>query len=234
MSDLTTTPSPTTSRNPWLRTTERWMVTFIGFPLGGLVAELVAGPVDSSRAALVGGLITGLFVGLAQWWGIGRGGPAVRQWIAATAIALMVGLGVGATAVGFSTSLRALVIQGAICGLAVGAAQAFVLRARLGRPALAWPPALAAIWAIGWAPPSAVWLSVPPRRSCSERDSGGSASSGPPALAVIWAIGWAVTTLFGVQVDQQFTVFGSSGALVVTALTAVLPLMINCREESAS
>ena len=194
MSDLTTTPSPTTSRNPWLRTTERWMVTFIGFPLGGLVAELVAGPVDSSRAALVGGLITGLFVGLAQWWGIGRGGPAVRQWIAATAIALMVGLGVGATAVGFSTSLQALVIQGAICGLAVGAAQAFVLRARLGRPALAWPPALAAIWAIGW----------------------------------------AVTTLFGVQVDQQFTVFGSSGALVVTALTAVLPLMINCREESAS
>ena len=194
MSDLTTTPSPTTSRNPWLRTTARWMVTFIGFPLGGLVAELVAGPVDSSRAALVGGLITGLFVGLAQWWGIGRGGPAVRQWIAATAIALMVGLGVGATAVGFSTSLRALVIQGAICGLAVGAAQAFVLRARLGRPALAWPPALAAIWAIGW----------------------------------------AVTTLFGVQVDQQFTVFGSSGALVVTALAAVLPLMINCREESAS
>jgi hypothetical protein len=194
MSDLTTTPSPTTSRNPWLRTTARWMVTFIGFPLGGLVAELVAGPVDSSRAALVGGLITGLFVGLAQWWGIGRGGPAVRQWIAATAIALMVGLGVGATAVGFSTSLHALVIQGAICGLAVGAAQAFVLRARLGRPALAWPPALAAIWAIGW----------------------------------------AVTTLFGVQVDQQFTVFGSSGALVVTALTAVLPLMINCHEESAS
>lgn len=75
MSDLTTTPSPTTSRNPWLRTTARWMVTFIGFPLGGLVAELVAGPVNSSRAALVGGLITGLFVGLAQWWGIGRGGP---------------------------------------------------------------------------------------------------------------------------------------------------------------
>jgi hypothetical protein len=194
MSDLTTTPSPTTSRNPWLRTTARWMVTFIGFPLGGLVAEFVAGPVDSSRAALVGGLITGLFVGLAQWWGIGRGGPAVRQWIAATAIALMVGLGVGATAVGFSTSLQALVIQGAICGLAVGAAQAFVLRARLGRPALAWPP----------------------------------------ALAVIWAIGWAVTTLFGVQVDQQFTVFGSSGALVVTALTAVLPLIINCHEKSAS
>ena len=48
-------------------------------------------------------------------------------------------------------------------------------------------------------------------------------SPGRVALAAIWAAGWAVTTAVGVEVDQQFTVFGSSGALVVTALTAVLP-----------
>ena len=46
------------------------------------------------------------------------------------------------------------------------------------------------------------------------------------ALAAIWAVGWAVTYAFGIQVDQQFTVFGSSGAVVVTALTAVLPLTL--------
>jgi hypothetical protein len=85
-------------------------------------------------------------------------------------------------------------VQGAICGLAVGAAQAVVLRARLGRLALAWPPALAAIWALGW----------------------------------------TITTLGGIQVDQRFTVFGSFGAITVTALTAVLPLIINRAGNSAS
>ncbi len=86
-------------------------------------------------------------------------------------------------------------VRGAICGLAVGAAQAVVLRARLGRLALAWPP---------------------------------------PALAAIWALGWTITTLGGIQVDQRFTVFGSFGAITVTALTAVLPLIINRAGNSAS
>jgi hypothetical protein len=42
---------------------------------------------------------------------------------------------------------------------------------------------------------------------------------------MIWAIGWAVTTSIGVQVDEQFTVFGSAGAIVVTAITAILPVL---------
>ena len=53
-------------------------------------------------------------------------------------------------------------------------------------------------------------------------------------LALVWplylsgtcAIGWAVTTTAGIDVDQQFTIFGSSGALVATVLTAVLPLAL--------
>lgn len=188
MSDLTTTPSTTTARYSSLRAAARWMVTFVGFPLGGFAAMLLVGPVDSPWAAVVGGLITGLAIGVAQFLGMGRGDrPPVGPWIAATTIGMMVGLAVGATAVDYATSLQALVIRGAICGLAVGAGQAFMLRPRLGRLALAWPP----------------------------------------ALAVIWAIGWAVTTSAGILVDQQFTVFGSFGAIVVTALTAVLPVIIN-------
>jgi hypothetical protein len=50
-----------------------------------------------------------------------------------------------------------------------------------------------------------------------------------PALGVIWAAGWTVTTAAGIGVDDQFTVFGSSGALVVTALTLVLPFALNRR-----
>jgi hypothetical protein len=187
MHDLQITPSPRTTTAPWRRSTARWMVTFVGFPLGGLAAELLTGPVDSVGTALLGGLITGSILGAVQVWGIGRRRPPVGRWIAATAIGLMVGLGVGVTAVDYDTSVGALVIQGAICGIAVGAAQALVLRPLLGSLARAWPAALAAIWAAGW----------------------------------------AITTSIGVQVDQQFTVFGSSGALVVTALTAVLPFVVN-------
>ena len=48
----------------------------------------------------------------------------------------------------------------------------------------------------------------------------------PAALPIVWALGWFVTTSIGIAVDQQFIVFGASGALVVTALTAVLPLTL--------
>ena len=36
----------------------------------------------------------------------------------------------------------------------------------------------------------------------------------------------------GIRVDEQFYVFGASGALVATALTAVLPIVINRTEAS--
>src|SRR5262249_7967227 len=129
---------------------------------------------------------SGAALGAAQSFAFSRGRPPVAAWIAATALGLMVGLGVGATAVDFDTTFSALVVQGAICGLAVGLGQAFVLFARHRTVALALPP----------------------------------------LLTLAWASGWAITTAIGVQVDDQFTVFGSSGALVVTAATSFLPLVL--------
>ena len=57
------------------------------------------------------------------------------------------------------------------------------------------------------------------------------------ALAFVWpfflsgtfAIGWTVTTSIGIDVDKQFTIFGSSGALVATLLTIVLPMALSSR-----
>jgi len=170
------------------------MVSFLGFPLGGLAAILVVGAVDNLTAALIGGLITGTILGAAQSWAMGRSGPPALLWIAATGVGFMAGFGVGSAVVDYDTSLAALTVQGAISGLAVGIAQALVLRRRLGRLVLVWPA----------------------------------------ALPVIWALGWVVTTSIGVAVDQQFIVFGSSGALVVTALTAVLPLVLTRKAASAS
>jgi hypothetical protein len=163
------------------------MVTFVGFPLGAVAARLIAGPIDDTLAAGVGGLVSGAVLGAAQSWGFGRLGPPVGRWIAATGIGLMVGLSIGATAVDFATDAAALVGQGAVCGLAVGVAQAIVLRHRSTTLAFGWPLVLGALWAAGW----------------------------------------AITLAVGVRVDEQFTVFGSSGAIVVTAATAVLPLALS-------
>ncbi len=54
----------------------------------------------------------------------------------------------------------------------------------------------------------------------------------PLFLSGTFAIGWAVTTSAGIDVDQQFTIFGSSGALLATFLTAVLPLVLNSRHDT--
>jgi len=42
------------------------------------------------------------------------------------------------------------------------------------------------------------------------------------AMPVLFAIGWTVTTLGGIDVDQQFTVFGAFGAIAFTLLSGLL------------
>ena len=175
----------------WKQSALRWLPTFIGFPVGGFVAELVAGPVDGLAAALLAGAITGLVLGAVQAWAMGSSGPPAQRWIVATTAGLAVGLALGSAAVGYGTSLGDLVVQGAICGLALGSAQALVLR---GRAAYLWAPALSALWALGW----------------------------------------AISTSIGVDVETQWAVFGASGAVVVTAATAVLLPLLLATPRSAS
>jgi hypothetical protein len=42
------------------------------------------------------------------------------------------------------------------------------------------------------------------------------------AMPALWSLGWTVTTLAGIAVDQQFIVFGASGAVLVTAITGLI------------
>ena len=129
-----------------------------------------------------------------QALGLGPIGPSIRSWIIATGAGLAVGLGIGAAVVDYGTSMGDLAVQGVICGLVLGGAQAVVLRPRLGNLAFAWPFVLGATWALGW----------------------------------------TVTTAIGVDVEAQYTVFGSSGALVVTILTAILPVALATRTERSA
>jgi hypothetical protein len=43
-----------------------------------------------------------------------------------------------------------------------------------------------------------------------------------PAMPILLALGWTATTLIGVDVDEQFTVFGAMGAIVFTLLSGLL------------
>lgn len=166
--------------SPALRTWAIWTLGFLAFPLAGLAGTAVVGRVDSPLAALVGGAVAGLGIGLGQALA-SRGRLDVRRWVPATAAGMGLGLLLGAAVVDYGTSLPDLALMGALTGLVLGPAQALALP-REARPRWAWAAAL-------------------------------------PAL---WALGWTTTTLGGIAVDEQFTVFGAYGAITFSALSGLL------------
>jgi hypothetical protein len=46
------------------------------------------------------------------------------------------------------------------------------------------------------------------------------------AMPALWALGWTATTLGGIAVDEQFTVFGAYGAITFSALSGLLLLVL--------
>ncbi len=128
----------------------RWVGTFIGFPLAGVTARLVAGNIDSTGAAALGGLAGGAVLGAVQAGIAGLPAGERARWIGGTAVGLAAGLAVGATAVGFDTDAASLVAMGAISGAGVGIAQAIAGSMRM-RDRVLWALATPAMWAGGWA-----------------------------------------------------------------------------------
>ena len=83
---------------------------------------------------------------------------AVRNGnIKPTVIAL--GLAVVAVGVGYGTSIGELALMGAITGVPVGAAQAFLLRRRVAR-SWVWAVAMPLLWALGWTVTAAAGIGV--------------------------------------------------------------------------
>ncbi len=159
----------------------RWMAGFLGFPLAGVAARAVAGPIDDLSAAVVGGLAAGATLGAVQALAR-RSEPHDRlRWVLVSSIGLSAGLAVGAAGVDYGTSTGDLIVMGAITGAGVGLAQATVLPTATRRR-------------IAWA------LATP----------------------ALWALGWAVTANVIVDADQHHAMFGSSGALLVAALSGLL------------
>ena len=124
------------------------LAILLGFPIGGLIANSVVGPVDRVVAALTCGLLAGAVIGAAQWLALRPLVPWI--WIAATSVGMATGLTIGAALVDYGIGRGDLVLMGALTGVAVGVMQALVL-ARQRIPGAAWwaaanPPA----WGIGW------------------------------------------------------------------------------------
>jgi hypothetical protein len=135
-----------------------WCLAFLGFPVGGLVAEAIVGPIDGVGVAVAAGAIAGLAIGTAQWLVLRRIGIDAR-WIALTAVGLAVGLGIGVAIFDYGTSIGDLAVLGAVSGLCVGAAQWLVLRHNVGVSFL-WVPGIAACWAIGWTITTSIGVDV--------------------------------------------------------------------------
>ena len=136
-----------------------WTVAFVSFPVAGIAAQAAAGRINDAAAALAGGLIAGAVIGAGQWLAARRllGDPLA--WIAATAAGMGAGQLAGAWVAGYGTSAGELAVMGAITGVPVGAAQAFLLRGRLARPWV-WAAAVPVLWALGWTVTAAAGVGV--------------------------------------------------------------------------
>jgi hypothetical protein len=90
-----------------------------------------------------------------------------------------------------------LLVGAAAVGYRTGLADLAVMGSLTGIPtgiaqAFALPPSLRHRWA---------WAAVAP---------------------ILWGLGWTVTTLIGIDVEQQYTEFGLSGALTYSALSGLV------------
>ena len=125
-----------------------WLAGFLSFPIAGIAAGAVAGRIDDAGSAVLGGLVAGAVIGTGQWL-VARRLLDAQTWIPATALAMGIGLAVGAWVVGYGTSLGELVLMGAITGIPLGVAQAYLLRDRVAN-AWVWAAAMPLLWALGW------------------------------------------------------------------------------------
>jgi hypothetical protein len=134
-------------------------LSLLGFPLGGYLGHLIAGPVDGVMPALLGGALTGAGIGVAQWFLLRRILGMGLEWIAATSIGLAVGLPIGALTVDYETSISQLAIMGAISGATVGLAQGLLLRDKFSLWPV-WVVTMPALWALGWVVTEAAGIDV--------------------------------------------------------------------------
>jgi hypothetical protein len=125
-----------------------WMLAFLGFPLGGVLALVLVGSMEGVASGALGGVLAGAVIGVAQWLVLRRYLRVGPEWVLATALGVTIGDAIGALLTGAGTGIGALLITGLATGVAVGLLQWWLLRGRLLRARL-WPPVVAIVWPVG-------------------------------------------------------------------------------------
>jgi hypothetical protein len=169
--------------------------------------------------------------------------PFLRTWLIWTAGFLAFPIaGLAGTAVaGRVDDPLAAVLGGAVAGIVIGAAQALASRRRLDPRR--WIPATAAGMGLGLLLGAST---VDYRTSLADLTLMGALTGvvlgAAQALALprhtrlgylwgvampaLWALGWTATTLGGIAVEEQFTIFGAYGAITFSALSGLLLHML--------
>jgi uncharacterized membrane protein len=162
-----------------------------------------------------------------------------KAWLLWTAgfLAFPIGGALATAATGRVNDFGSALLGGLVVGAVIGTGQWLVARRLLD--AKTWIPATAFAMGIGLA--VGAWV-VGYGTSLSElalmgfitgiplgaaqayllRDRLANAWVWAAAMPLLWALGWTVSTFIGVSVDNQFAVFGASGAVTFMALSGVL------------
>jgi hypothetical protein len=154
------TQSLVQDRGLWVR----WALAFLGFPLGGLAAQALAGSITAVGDAALGGMASGAVIGAAQWLVLRHRLTLPAWWIAATSVGLGLGLALGFALYGGGTGDPDLVLRALVAGAALGGAQYPLLRARVPGAAI-WPAIVALGWALGWLVTRAAGVDLTPNWS---------------------------------------------------------------------
>ena len=161
------------------------------------------------------------------------------QW-AAVALAFPIAGYIGWAISGHVDAVGAALLGGALTGAGLGAAQWWAAKGALGRPT-AWIGASAAGYAIGLAAGAATvgydtdvgslaLMGLISGAVLGAAQGAALARHGDTRLATAWAAGmpvlfalaWCLTTVIGVSVENQFTVFGAAGAVLFMVLSGLL------------
>lgn len=126
-----------------------WLMAFLGFPPGGLLAALIIGSLDTPLEGIIGGLIAGTVIGGAQMLALRYRLPVDLRWIIATAVGLAAGVSLSVALFGAATDLNTTLLRALLTGLLPGVTQWFILRQHV-RWALLWLPALTMLYPLAW------------------------------------------------------------------------------------
>ena len=108
-----------------------WVLAFLGFPIGGVLAVALISRLETPLDGLLGGAVAGLAIGAAQWLALRRRLPVDWRWIVTTAVAMGLGLALGVLLFGAATTVEATLLRALPTGLLIGVAQAWFITAQV-------------------------------------------------------------------------------------------------------